>query len=814
MTNVSSTDFEMLTAGLNALRESVFIFDPQTGTPLFWNKAFRDISGYSDKEIARNMAPYSYYSPTDLERAAEKTAKVSSGESVIFEMDLITKSGSRIPTEYSVTSIVGPIGVPRLIIAIGQQTSMANRSENPLDERLRFETLVTELSARLVGASAQELNPTVDTSLAKIAEFFGAGRVVLIQLSEEGERFKISHAYADTRSSPIPVGADVTDLFGPASTILGRGEVLQFASIDELPEEVQSMRDYYVQQGIRSTIAIPLKISDRIIGSLSLAVFDRERTWKPELVKRLRLFGEIIASAIMRNRTELALRESEAKSRAVLQAIPDLMFYLSEEGIHLDFHAPAKDKLLVRPEEFLGKSVEEVLPSPVGRKYMRHIRRTLDSQKMQLFEYTLTFPQDEERIYEARMIPSDENKVLAIIREVTELRRLETRLRQAGKMEAIGQMAGGIAHDFNNMLSGIIGFAEMLQEVVPEQGKAQQYTGQIIKGGLRARDLVRQILTFSRQDDEQLRPISLSKLLREVLEFLAASVPSTVVISPEIEESIPLVLADSTKIHESLLNLVNNAVQAMNEDGELHLCLKEEAFSEASQALLGPIEPGNYVVLEVRDTGSGMDHHTLERIFDPFFTTKPKDQGTGMGLAVVYGVMKSHFGNIRVKSEVGSGTLFELIFPAVKTDLQDQPRRKKEPLPRGTERILIVDDDEVVRNVTTDILLSLGYLAESCHNPREALSKLQEEPLAYHLLITDQTMPGITGVELAIQARSISPRLPIVLCTGFSKKVDKSLVRELGASRLCMKPLRRRELARVVREILDGRPAEQNNSKE
>jgi signal transduction histidine kinase/CheY-like chemotaxis protein len=385
-----------------------------------------------------------------------------------------------------------------------------------------------------------------------------------------------------------------------------------------------------------------------------------------------------------------------------------------------------------------------------------------------------------------------------------EKQKIVGRLRQAQKMESIGTLAGGIAHDFNNILSAIMGYSEMTLYNLSGDSKARSNLEQVLQASNRARDLVNQILAFSRQSEQTRKPVQISPLVKETLKLMRASLPTTIKIMEQINENGALIEADPTQIHQVLMNLCTNASDAMREKGgALKVDLDRLNLYEKEAALLYPdLNPGIYEMVAVSDTGDGMDAATVERIFDPYFTTKEAGKGTGMGLAVAHGIVKSHGGVINVHSEPGKGTTFQVLLPSIDGVAKSEAEELK-PLPRGEERILFVDDEATLVDLGKQMLEHLGYKVEGKTSSIEALETFRAHPDDFDLILTDKTMPNLTGFDLGKECKKIRPDIPIILCTGFSESTLLLKAGSMGISEIIMKPLLMRDLAGAIRKVLD-----------
>lgn len=400
-------------------------------------------------------------------------------------------------------------------------------------------------------------------------------------------------------------------------------------------------------------------------------------------------------------------------------------------------------------------------------------------------------------------------------KEQREKRKLQNQLRQAQKLEAIGILAGGIAHDFNNILSAILGFSELAMDEVGPRSKAGKDLQEIITAGKRAADLVRQILTISRQSEHHRKPLKIQNIIKEALKLLRPSISTSIEIKTSVDQKCPDVLADPTEIHQVIMNLCTNAFHAMQEisggDPVMEIRLAPVAMDQAAVLDLGlNISPGRYAKLSVSDTGVGMDAETRSKIFYPYFTTKRKGQGTGLGLATVHSIVTGSGGDISVASTPGHGTTFQVYLPifAGETSVQE-PMGNIRPTPHGTERILLVDDEVSIVQIMQKILERLGYQVTALSNCEEAIRIFMNHPEAFDLVITDMNMPKVMGTDLARTFLETRPDIPIILCTGFSEKIDSNRAKSLGIREFLYKPVEKNTLARLVRKILDEHKTEE-----
>ena len=373
-------------------------------------------------------------------------------------------------------------------------------------------------------------------------------------------------------------------------------------------------------------------------------------------------------------------------------------------------------------------------------------------------------------------------------------------------MEAIGTMAGGIAHDFNNLLNIISGNIDMIQQKNQAESTSEENVEHIKNAAGRAKNLVAQILAFSRQEQHDLVPVDIAVAVDDSLNLLRSTLPATVEImtTVDVDTGTLVINADTTQLQQVFINLCTNAVHAMNGKGLLKIDLKEVEFASREIFAIAGQHAGRYAELSISDTGCGMDETTINKMFDPFFTTKGVGEGTGMGLSVVHGIIEQHGGFITVDSTPGHGATFNLYLPVISEIAVELKTKAAGVLPTGTESVLFVDDEESIAYTFNELLEHLGYKVTSVTSSLEALDIFKANPHEFDLVFTDQTMPGTSGAELATELLKIRPDIPIILCSGYSSQVSEEDAKGIGIREFCMKPMDMKQLATVSRKVLDG----------
>lgn len=605
------------------------------------------------------------------------------------------------------------------------------------------------------------------------------------------------------------------------------------------PEEHLAIRHKWLsiryEYGINKVYVLKWVLGVSGIASLFVVfVLIWNKRLKKEVVSRKKTETELIKNLQLLDYTNVELKREIAERKKVddeLRISKDLFLTMFEQaplGIALiDSQTGHIHEVNPKFAEITGKPKEEMLK--IDWMKITHpddIQEDLDNMallnagKITGFDMNKRYIRFDGSIVWVHMTitPIDwENQAhlrhLCMIEDITESKqveaervKLELKLQQAQKMESIGTLAGGIAHDFNNILSSIIGFTELALGSVEEGTELEDDLQEVRMAGMRAKELVKQILSFARQSDETVKPIQVNALVNEVLKFIKSSIPATIQIN-EIINSDSFIMGSPTQVHQILINLCTNASQAMETNGGiLDVSLKDVTIDRTSA--IPNLRHGEYIKINVTDTGMGISPQNIDTIFEPYFTTKAVGEGTGLGLAVVHGIVESYGGKITVESKENKGTSFSVYLPITKKRKRHPPSQKN-VLPSGKEHILFVDDEAAIAKMGSKVLEQLGYTVTIRTSSIEALELFRSKPKEFDLVITDMTMPNMTGDKLSVELIKIRSDIPVILCTGYSKTIFEETAAEIGIKAFIDKPVVKSDLARTVRNVLDenGIPA-------
>jgi len=613
--------------------------------------------------------------------------------------------------------------------------------------------------------------------------------------------------------------ADVDRGRGPTGMAIRSG---QFFSIHSMLTDpgFTPWRTEAIKRGYSSALGLPLKNGDKVFGALTIYssvhdAFDAEETkLLGSLADNLAYGISMLQNRKARESAEDALRQSEARYRSLFQNRHTVMLIIDpEDGSIVDANPAAVSFYGWEQDELCTMKISQINFQPVedvaDEMNVDHNSRANNS----LYRHRLS--DGSVRDVEVLSGPiTIQGKLLlySIVNDITERKEaeenkehLESRLRNSHRLETIGTLAGGIAHDFNNILMPILGYAEMGVIGDPSEDALNEYFTEIMRAAERAKNLISQIMTFSRAQEVTRSVMSVQAVLAEALKLLRPSIPASIKIEQNIDQTCSNILADPSQIHQVIVNLCTNAFHAMEKSGEGVIKIElSEVIADSNLIRMFPkMKAGRYVLLNISDTGYGMDQDTVERIFEPFYTTKPVNKGTGLGLSMVHGIIIGHRGEIAVESTPGKGTSFHVYLPVVDEQVTSQVL---DPAPSpGNCSVLFVDDEPGSLKMMTLMMNKLGFRIRALDSPLEALELYRQDPSQYDLVITDLTMPEMKGVDFAEELHKINPRLPIILMTGYGKDIDYiKPVQHYGISRILKKPVKMGRLSSTINELLSG----------
>jgi len=699
---------------------------------------------------------------------------------------------------------------------------------------LMGETNIRHSNALLIQETGQaiskilDVDRIIDTVMAGIEKhlYFDRGMILLCDPTKSRLQFITGFGYTgDQEAILCDHEFNLKNAEGGIIRAFNEQKPFWVKNVAEIEKDLSKERIRLIRQmGVQSFVCAPLVYEKEALGVL---VAENNRSQSHIGQSEINLLMGVAsqtAISIINARSIKKIRKSEQQYRLLADNITDVIWIIDVSTLKISYVSPSVERLQgFTPKEFMTLDLKDILPPDSHQRARNIIADELAKEKsnsadpyrsrtLQLEHYC----KDGSTIWvelTASFMRDKAGEVIGILgtsRDISERKKagqekkiLETRLQQAHKMEAIGTLAGGIAHDFNNILSAVLGYTEMALEDVEVGSLTHRNLQGVFTAGNRAKDLVAQILTFSRQADQEFRPVQVELIVKEAIKLLRASLPSTIEIRQNITSN-STTLADPTQIHQVLMNLCTNAEHAMQgTGGQLAVSLSDVAIDSKFEARQLDINPGAYLRLDVSDTGHGMTAEVKKRIFDPFFTTKETGKGTGMGLSVVHGIVKSHKGAIAVKSEQGKGSTFEVFLP-VSQHKEKLTTEADTMLPTGNERILLVDDEKTLVDLGRQMLERLGYSVESRTSSIEALEMFKTRSDEFDLVITDMTMPNLTGEKLAGELMKIRADIPVVLCTGFSEQITEERAKELGIKEYILKPIVLNKLAEIIRSVLDG----------
>ncbi len=774
-------------------------------------------SGYSRDELVGSTLS-DYFTPTSQLIFAEQFQILLAKGHNRTNVEFICNGQKTISVECTGSVVYDNTGAIKYIVVFQQDVTERVQAMQELRRKNRALKALSEANQLLIRAKDEK---SYLHSTCKVLVDIGGYRLAWIGFAEDDDKKTVrpiaqkgfEEGYLDT----INISWEDNERGrGPTGTVIRTGKPAICKNVVTDPD-YEPWRDEAIKRGYASSIALPLITDNRPFGALNVYasepdVFDEEEVCLLQELADDVAYGIVaLRTAAKHKQAEKEVLQREEQYRLLVETIPYGIQENDLTGI-ITFSNAAHHRIMgYEPGELIGKPIWHAVITQEKKEELKNYLAVLVKKQPVPTSFTGQNRTKDGKIIDVQIdwnYKRDERGNLtgfiSVITDITDKKNMEEQLRQSQKLEAIGTLAGGIAHDFNNILSPIFGFTELARGALPEESELREYLGEVLTASHRAKELVKQILAFSRKGDQEKHPMLMQPILKEALKLLRASLPTTIEIHQKIDADCGPIFADPTQIHQVIMNLCTNAFHAMQEHGgALEVTLSDEGLYRSDYFSPISLPSGKYVRLTVSDTGHGMDQDIVKRIFEPYFTTKEMGEGTGLGLSVAHGIVMHHGGQITVQSRPGKGTKFEVYFPQIETKSYEAVEKNNIALPGGSERILLVDDEDLVLKASSRMLERLGYTVTTFGNSGEALEFFQQKPNAFDIVITDLTMPGMKGSDLAKKFMETRPDIPIILCSGYKTQEPEAYVQELGIKKFLMKPLNRLELAETVRKILD-----------
>lgn len=736
-----------------SVNDAIMIHDAKTGTPLDLNTKMVELLGYDKKEFAQmKVVDWSHGDPVVRQKEVMQRLKDAAlGNPQLFEWPAIRKDNKLIWVEVNLKE--AHIGGYKCVIAVVRDITTRKKAEKRIKE--------SEKKYRNLYSNAQ-----VGLARTRISD----GKV--LECNEK-----------------------MAQIFG-------------YSQVEEFIKEYV-FSDNYVNPALRERMLDTVSKTG-IINNFEAEFYgkDKSKVWvrfDTRIYSNDGYMEDVVVDITERRIAEEALRKNEEKYRLLVENANDAILIIQDERIK--FFNPFALKLTgYSADEFMDISFKKFIhPQDRARVVDRYRKRIDGKDPVSTYNCRLISKQHETiwaQVNAVRTQWEEKEATLTFLRDITELKQAESRLQHTERMESLGTLAGGIAHDFNNILSAIIGYTELSLIDVDNGTILEKNLKEINKAGTRARDLVKQILAFARQSDEEQKPLQVNIIANEVLKLIQSTTPTTIEVRENIQSD-SVIIGNPSQVHQIFMNLCTNAVQAMEDAGGiLEVVLTDVTLSDQLPLQLSGLKSGNYMKITVSDTGPGISPDIIDSIFEPYFTTKGVGEGTGMGLALVHGIVESYGGKITVDSKLGCGVIFSIYLPITTGD-EYQPTHEKNDLATGFEKILFIDDEMSIADIGRQLLERLGYQVTLRTSSIEALELFRSKPYEFDLVITDMTMPNMSGDALAAELINIRPDISIILCTGYSKQISEKTAAKIGIKAFAYKPIVTEDLAKIVRSVLD-----------
>jgi len=800
---------------IDTVAEGILLLAP-SGKITGWNKAAEEIFGIPEsavlgKAFAEVNWPAVHEDGSSLplhEHPTMVTLKTGTPCSDVV-LGLRRESGDHRWVSVNTRSICDPAAdCPESVVMTFRDVTAAMKAECERKKQEAFERTVSDISATFVSEAFDNMDAAIDRALEAIGRITESDRAYVFMFHRDQGVADNTHEWCAEGVAPQIEnlqGIVLKEALPWFSEQMLSGAVFYVPDVTGLPAAAEREKKHFLDQDITSLIVVPVKSEGVVTGFLGFDSVREKRLWSDFDRNALKRVGDTISFWLEKKKNHLALMQSEEKYRSLVDEITEGVAVTIDGKNHLVNNAFAQIFGYTKAE-MIGRSVDFVIVPEEVSKLKQRMNNRLQGKTVPARYETKARRKDGAVIeisVSAKLTKFEGRQAIQIvISDITEQKKIEEKKRQSYKMQSLGTLAGGIAHEFNNILGGMMGYAEIVRDEACQDSLSGDHLDRILNLGSRARDLIRQILLFSRKSEVHTKLCRPHRIIREQLKMLRNIVPSSIDITADIDEHSGTVLADETQLQQIGINLCNNAVQAMQEKGGvLRITLSPVCLDAKNAEGLPNIKPGEYVKLTVCDTGTGIAPEIIGKIYDPFFTTKGVGEGTGMGLSVVHGILESFGGGITVESAVGRGTTFTVLLPRAQQAAED--RSTADCLPTGTERILVVDDEDFMVLPVKGILERLGYAVTAKTCSLETLELFKKDPQQYDLLITDLTMPHMTGDRLAAEVTAVRPDMPVILTTGYADAVDNDRFKQSGITAFISKPFRKHDLAETVRRALD-----------
>ncbi|MBN1917754.1 MAG: PAS domain-containing protein [Verrucomicrobia bacterium] len=796
---------------LEALPQPAFIKDAAS-VYLWASKAWAGLMGLDPAQIAGKTDAELFPSEVGLAHSEPARCALRSGHSCqkVIVLEMHTRGKQHV--QVTASPIPGPDGIPIGVLGTARDVTESFEPAGELPSATGYRDAMALCTRSLLMSTAS--GEAITRFLQHLGEISRVHAVTVFEhfTTPEGELCFRPRYNWTSRACRRTCRERAAGAYGPWLVrwheMLSMGLPVQ-GTLETLPPEESAV---LADEGIQSVLLLPLEVNGRACGFIRLVHCAEPYHWDDAEVQLLSIAAESLSAFLMRMESDKALRAKIEEQEALWRATPDLLHIKDKDSVYIMANRAFAEFLGTPLDEIAGKTDFDLFPCDKASKFRGEDRAVLETGvTLRNLDETLVGADHQPiRAITTKVPLRDANGavtgVIGITRDVTERAELERQVRLAQKMESIGTLAAGVAHDFNNLLTSILGFAHLSLPRLDEADPVHRYMSHVVSAGTRAQDLVRQLLTFSRQVEAERRPILLTPILKETVKFLQSTLPANVEIVTRFPEDVPRIEADPTHMHQVLMNLCVNAAHAMPDGGTLTLQLDVDICTTAPPA--GNAPAPRWVVLKVRDTGCGMDEATRTRIFEPFFTTKAPGTGTGLGLSTVYGIVEDTGGTIEVESAPGQGTTFTIRMPAAAEGARVEDKEEHTPSRGGTETVLLVEDQPDVLELGRETLEQAGYTVLTAADGAEALSIYEQRGTEIDLLVTDATMPRMTGTQLIHHVlMALRSDAKIVLCSGHIVREDDRRTIEQAGGTILHKPFIPAQLLAAARHVLDAQPA-------